>query len=44
VSTDGWRGYRGLDAKGYSHEPINLSAPLRGLLTTPALQIGSIAC
>ena len=26
VTTDGWAGYRGLEAKGYAHEPINLSA------------------
>ena len=26
VTTDGWRGYRGLPAKGYDHEPINLGA------------------
>lgn len=26
VATDGWAGYRGLEGKGYSHEPINLSA------------------
>ena len=26
VNTDGWAGYRGLDDKGYAHEPINLSA------------------
>ena len=26
VATDGWSGYRGLDAAGYSHEPHNLSA------------------
>jgi transposase-like protein len=25
VATDGWRGYGGLEAEGYSHEPINLS-------------------
>jgi transposase-like protein len=25
VTTDGWAGYRGLDAKGYAHEAINLS-------------------
>ena len=24
VATDGWAGYRGLDGKGYAHEPINL--------------------
>ena len=44
VTTDGWAGYHGLDAKGYAHEAIKLSAPLRGLLAAPALQIGSIAC
>src|SRR3954453_5317746 len=26
VTTDGWRGYLGLPAKGYDHEPINLGA------------------
>lgn len=26
VTTDGWAGYHGLDAKGYAHEAINLSA------------------
>src|ERR671928_1385230 len=26
VTTDGWRGYPGLSAKGYDHEPINLGA------------------
>jgi transposase-like protein len=26
VSTDGWSGYAGLDAVGYRHEPLNLSA------------------
>jgi transposase-like protein len=26
VTTDGWCGYLGLSAKGYSHEPVNLSA------------------
>jgi transposase-like protein len=26
VSTDGWSGYRGLAAKGYAHEPLNLAA------------------
>jgi transposase-like protein len=26
ITTDGWAGYRGLEAKGYAHEPINLSA------------------
>ena len=25
VDTDGWASYRGLDAKGYAHEAINLS-------------------
>jgi transposase-like protein len=25
VATDGWSGYRGLAAKGYAHEPVNLS-------------------
>lgn len=25
VATDGWSGYRGLDAEGYTHEPVNLS-------------------
>ena len=44
VATDGWTGYRGLQAEGYQHEPINLAAPLRGLLAAPAPQIGSIAC
>jgi len=26
VATDGWSGYTGLAAKGYAHEPLNLSA------------------
>jgi transposase-like protein len=26
VATDGWSGYSGLAAKGYAHEPLNLSA------------------
>ncbi len=26
VATDGWPGYRGLGAAGYTHEPLNLSA------------------
>ena len=26
VVTDGWRSYTGLPAKGYDHEPVNLSA------------------
>src|SRR4051812_8853052 len=26
VTTDGWRGYLGLPAKGYDHEPLNLGA------------------
>ena len=26
VTTDGWRGYLGLPAKGYDHEPVNISA------------------
>jgi transposase-like protein len=26
VATDGWSGYAGLDAAGYAHEPLNLSA------------------
>ena len=26
VATDGWAGYAGLPAKGYDHEPVNLSA------------------
>jgi transposase-like protein len=26
VATDGWSGYAGLDAAGYRHEPLNLSA------------------
>jgi len=26
VATEGWSGYRGLDAEGYDHEPINLGA------------------
>src|SRR5690349_20559104 len=26
VTTDGWRGYLGLPAEGYDHEPINLAA------------------
>jgi hypothetical protein len=43
VNTDGWAGYQGLQAKGYRHEAINLSASLRGLLAAPALQIGSMA-
>lgn len=26
VATDGWSGYAGIDAAGYGHEPLNLSA------------------
>ncbi len=26
VATDGWAGYRGLDVKGYTHEPVNLAS------------------
>jgi transposase-like protein len=26
IATDGWSGYAGLDAAGYGHEPLNLSA------------------
>ena len=26
MATDGWRGYLGLPAAGYDHEPVNLSA------------------
>ena len=26
MATDGWRGYLGLPAEGYDHEPINLGA------------------
>jgi transposase-like protein len=26
ITTDGWSGYAGLDAAGYGHEPLNLSA------------------
>jgi transposase-like protein len=26
IATDGWSGYGGLEAKGYAHEPLNLSA------------------
>ena len=26
IATDGWSGYGGLEAKGYSHEPRNLAA------------------
>ena len=26
VSTDGWKGYAGLDQAGYDHEPINLGS------------------
>ncbi len=25
IATDGWSGYRGLEAEGYAHEPINLA-------------------
>ena len=25
VATDGWSGYRGLPAKGYDHQPVNLA-------------------
>jgi hypothetical protein len=42
IATDGWSGYAGLADRGYGHEPINLSRPLRGLLAAPAPQIGSI--
>jgi len=43
VNTDGWAGYRGLDAEGQVHETIELSASLRGLLAAPAREIGSMA-
>jgi transposase-like protein len=26
IATDGWSGYRGLDAKGYTHAPVNLAS------------------
>ena len=26
MTTDGWSGYLGLEAAGYSHEPVNLAA------------------
>jgi transposase-like protein len=40
VTTDGWRGYRGLPAKGYDHEPVNLGAS-RGdaTLRLPAIHL-----
>jgi transposase-like protein len=40
VATDGWRGYRGLPAKGYDHEPVNLGAS-RGdaTLRLPAIHL-----
>ena len=40
VTTDGWAGYRGLKAKGYAHEPINLSASLGDAsLRLPAIHL-----
>jgi len=44
VNTDSCSGYCSLDGKDDAHEPIDVSAPLRGLLAAAALQIGSIAC
>ena len=40
VATDGWRGYLGLPAKGYDHEPVNISAS-RGdaALRLPAIRL-----
>src|SRR3954451_8093366 len=40
VATDGWRGYLGLPAKGYDHEPVNISAS-RGdaALRLPAIHL-----
>jgi transposase-like protein len=40
VGTDGWRGYLGLPAAGYDHEPVNLSAS-RGdaTLRLPAIHL-----
>jgi len=40
VATDGWRGYLGLPAKGYDHEPFNISAS-RGdaALRLPAIHL-----
>ena len=40
VATDGWRGYLGLPAAGYDHEPVSLSAS-RGdaALRLPAIHL-----
>src|SRR3954447_16185113 len=40
VATDGWRGYLGLPAAGYDHEPVNLGAT-RGdaALRLPAIHL-----
>src|SRR3954464_2942079 len=40
VATDGWRGYLGLPAKGYDHEPVNISAsPGDAALRLPAIHL-----
>jgi transposase-like protein len=40
VATDGWSGYAGLQAKGYGHEPINLSASWGdAVLRLPAIHL-----
>jgi transposase-like protein len=40
VATDGWAGYSGLPAKGYGHEPVNLSASWGdAVLRLPAIHL-----
>ena len=45
VATDGWAGYADLPAKGYHHEPINLSTPgamsveIAAITSSTALQL-----
>ena len=40
VATDGWSGYAGLEAKGYGHEPLNVSASWGdAVLRLPAIHL-----
>src|SRR5438067_12495726 len=40
VATDGWRGYLGLPAKGYDHEPVSLTASWGdAVLRLPAIHL-----
>ena len=40
VATDGWAGYRNLPARGYDHEPVNLSASCgNASLRLPAIHL-----